>query len=36
MWDRICDVGSNMDNVLTTIQTFLNSYPSETVLLHLM
>lgn len=36
MWDRICDVGSNFDNVLTTIQTFLNSYPSETVILHLM
>lgn len=28
MWDRYCNLGSNMDDVLTTIQSFLNSYPS--------
>ncbi len=28
MWDRVCNVGSNMDAVLTTIQSFLNANPS--------
>jgi 1-phosphatidylinositol phosphodiesterase len=28
MYDRFVNIGYNMDDVLTTIQNFLNSYPS--------
>ena len=34
--DRGCAQGSNFDNVLTTVKAFLTTYPTETVLLHLV
>ena len=28
LFDRSCDLGANFDNVLTTVSTFLTTYPS--------
>jgi 1-phosphatidylinositol phosphodiesterase len=35
-YDRSCSLGANFDAILPTIKTFLTSYPSETVLMHLV
>lgn len=36
LYDRSCSLGVNFDNVLTVVQSFLTTYPGETVLLHLV
>lgn len=35
-YDRSCDLGVNFDTILTEVRSFLLSYPSETVLMHVV